>query len=107
MSKSRQINLRLDNEIVQNLEKIADAEALRRTDLIRKYLIEGVRRWKLENAIQRYQRGQNTLERAALDAGISLYEIMEQLRSRNMPLDQTKPEEIRESIEALVAAAKV
>jgi len=103
MARTVQINLRIETQVAHELERIAEAEALRRTDLIRKYLIEGIRRWKLEQAITRYQRGEITLERAAVDAGLSLYEMMDQLRRRGIALDQTTPEEAREAIIALLA----
>ena len=77
-------------------------ESLRRTDVARKYLVEGVRNWKLEQAIRRYQQGQVSLERAAADAGFTLYEMMDELRRRDIALDQTTPAEARAEIRALL-----
>ena len=103
MTNSVQINLRIEPDIAQTLEQIADKEALRRTDLIRKYMVEGIRRWKLENAIARYQKGEISMARAAEEAGILLYEMMEQLRQRNISQDQTTPEEARTAIQDLLS----
>ena len=103
MTNTVQINLRVEDEIAQVLEQIADKEALRRTDLNRKYMVEGIRRWKLENAIARYQKGEISMARAAEEAGILLYEMMEQLRRRSISQDQTTPDEARAAIQDLLA----
>ena len=104
MARTVQLNVRLEADVVHELEKIAAAEALRRSDLVRKYVIEGIRRWKLEHAIGRYQRGEITLERAAVEAERSVYEMMEELRRRGIALDQSTPEEAREAIRKLLAS---
>jgi predicted HTH domain antitoxin len=42
------------------------------------------------------------LERAAADAGLTLYEMMDELRRRDVALDQTTPAEARAEIRALL-----
>ncbi|HID86573.1 MAG TPA: hypothetical protein EYP55_04235 [Anaerolineae bacterium] len=102
MARTVQLNLRIEDELARQLETIAEQEALRKTDVARKYLIEGVRRWRLERAIARYQRRELSLERAAAEAGLSIYEMMDELRRRNIALDQTTPDEVREEIRTLL-----
>jgi predicted HTH domain antitoxin len=102
MTQTVQLNLRVDAELVRHLERIADQESLRKTDVARKYLVEGVRNWRLEQAIRRYQQEQVSLERAAADAGLTLYEMMDELRRRGIALDQTTPAEARTEIRALL-----
>jgi len=103
MAQTTQLSLRIASDLAREIEMIAEQEALRKTDVVRKYLVEGVRRWKLERAVTRYQQGQISLGRAAADAGLSLYEMMDELRRRGIPLDQTTPAEAREEIRALIA----
>ena len=103
MTQTTQLNLRIPSDLEQEIEMIAEQEALRKTDVVRKYLIEGVRSWKLEQAVTRYQQGQISLERAASRAGLSLYAMMDELRRRGIALDQTTPAEAREEIRALLA----
>ncbi len=102
MAQTVQLNLRIDTELAHHLKRIADEESLRKTDVARRYLVEGVRNWKLEQAIRRYQQGQVSLERAAADAGLTLYEMMDELRRRDVALDQTTPAEARAEIRALL-----
>ena len=103
MTQTVQLNLRIDVELARQLESIAEQECLRKTDVARQYLMLGVRNWRLQDAIGRYRRGQISLERAAMDAGLSLYEMMDELRRQYIPLDPTTPEEAREEIRALLA----
>ncbi|OIO93472.1 MAG: hypothetical protein AUK03_08200 [Anaerolineae bacterium CG2_30_64_16] len=103
MTQTTQLSLRIASGLEQEIEMIAKQEALRKTDVVRKYLIEGVRRWKLDQAVARYLRDQISLERAALEAGLSLYDMMDELRRRGIALDQTTPNEAREEIRALLA----
>ncbi len=103
MTQTVQLNLRIPADLAREIAAISEKEALRKTDVARKYLIEGVRRWKLEQAIARYQQRQISLERAAADAGLSLYEMMDELRRRNIAADQTSPAEARQEIQNLLA----
>jgi len=103
MTQTTQLSLRIASGLEQEIEMIAKQEALRKTDVVRNYLIEGVRRWKLDQAVARYLRDQISLERAALEAGLSLYDMMDELRRRGIALDQTTPNEAREEIRALLA----
>jgi predicted HTH domain antitoxin len=102
MDQTVQLNLRVDAELAHYLERIAEQESLHKTDVARKYLVEGVRNWRLEQAIRRYQQEQVSLERAAADAGLTLYEMMDELRRRGIALDQTTPAEARTEIQALL-----
>jgi predicted HTH domain antitoxin len=102
MAETVQINLRIDVGLAEELERIAGEESIRRTDIVRKYLIEGVKSWKLERSIRRYQLQQISLERAAIEADLSIYEMMDELRVRGIPLDQTTPAESRKAIQALL-----
>jgi predicted HTH domain antitoxin len=102
MAQTVQLNLRIDAELARHLNRIAEQESLRKTDVARKYLVEGVRNWRLEQAIRRYQQEQVSLERAAADAGLTLYEMMDELRRRGIALDQTTPAEARTEIRALL-----
>jgi len=103
MSQIVQLNIRITPEMAKEIEYISGREALRKSDIARKWLIDGLRQWKLEQAISHYQKQELTLERAAEDAGLSLYEMMDELQRRNISLDQTTPEDVRAEIRALLA----
>lgn len=102
MGETVQLNLRIDDELARELARIARRESLRKTDIARRYLVAGVKNWRLQDSISRYQQGQISLERAAVDAGLSLYEMMDELRQRGISLDRTTPDEAREQVRELL-----
>ncbi len=100
---TRQLNLRIPETVVQGLDEIASTEHIDRTALARKMLTEGIRRWRLDNAIRAYQQGEITKARAAELAGVPIYDILDEVRRRNITPSYTI-EELREDLTALAMA---
>ena len=48
---------------------------------MRKLLSNAIRQWKLEHSVRLYSDGKLTLARAARDAGVSLWEMMDYARA--------------------------
>ena len=94
MAKTVQLNIRISQELADQIEYAARQESLSRNALCRKWIIEGLRRWKLEQAISRYQQGEISLERAAEEAGVSLYDMMDELGQRGVALDSTASQDV-------------
>ena len=67
------------------MKKIEDAEQSDRSTVLRKLLHRAVTDWKKEYAARLYAEGRVTLERAAMDSGVSVREMMEYLRTRKIP----------------------
>ena len=61
-----------------------------------------LRHRKIEQAVPRFQKQEVSLALAAEEAGLSLYEMMDELQRRGIALDQTTPEEARNEIKALL-----
>ena len=64
---------------------LADVEHSDRSTTVRRLLSNAVRQWKLEHYVRRYGDGKLTLARAARDAGVSLWEMMDYARARKVP----------------------
>ena len=103
MSQIVQLNIRISHELAQEIESVSEQEALRKSDIARKWLIEGLRKWKLEQAITSYQNGEISLARAAEEAGITLYAMMDILQRRGIALENATPEDARNEIRRLLA----
>ncbi|MHA1369122.1 MAG: UPF0175 family protein [Promethearchaeota archaeon] len=73
---TEQINIRLDKEIIKGIEKLAAEEKLDRSALVRKILIDGLNRERLNFAIQKYVLGEISFERAAEIAEVSIHELL-------------------------------
>ncbi len=101
MGRTVPMNVRLERSLAEEVDRIAQIEALRRTDLLRKWILEGMRRWKIEHAIQRYTQGEISLARAAEEAEVDLREMMDILRRRRIRLDVTTPQDVERRVALL------
>ncbi len=94
---SKTISTRIDEEDVEKLEKIAAKENIDRSALIRKFILQKVKEYEIAEMIRLYQKGIVSLQEAASQVNVSLYEIMEHVQKENIhPPDQTKEEIIAE-----------
>ena len=96
----RQLNLRVPETIVQGLDEIASKEQIDRTALARKMLSEAIQQWKVEDAIAACRRGEITKARAAELAGMSIYDIMDEVRQRGAAPSYTL-DELRQDLKSL------
>ena len=73
---TKQMNLRLDEDLIKEFEELAKEENLDRSALVRKILIEGLQQERLNFALQKYMLKEISIERAAEIAKISIHEII-------------------------------
>ena len=99
----RQLNLRVPETIVQGLDEIANKEQIDRTALARRMLSEAIQRWRVEDAIAACQRGEITKARAAELAGVSIYDIMDEVRQRGAAPSYSL-DELRQDLTSLFAS---
>ena len=85
MKKEQMVGTRLPQELVRELEKIESAEQSDRSTTVRKLLYKAIGEWKLEHYARLYGDGKLTLARAAREAGVSLWEMMDYARQRTIP----------------------
>ncbi len=81
MKKEQMVGTRLPLELVSELELIEDVEQSDRSTTVRRLLSKAVRQWKLDHYVRLYGDGKLTLARAARDAGVSLWEMMDYART--------------------------
>ena len=77
--------LRLSDQELRRLDRIAKRQGVDRAVLLRKAIAGGLREIVLSDAIERYQRGECSAGRAASDAGIGLWEFLDELQRRAIP----------------------
>lgn len=85
MRREELVATRLPEMLVSDLKKIESVEQSDRSTVLRKLLYKAVTDWKKEYAAKLYAENKITLERAAMDAGVSVREMMEYLRQRKIP----------------------
>lgn len=102
-AKSVQINLRVPDEVVTELDALAAQEHLSRIDLARQILLEGLARRKSDLALRLYREGKVSLARAAEIAGVSLWEMMDRIEQAGVPSSYTLEEALAD-VRRLVAS---
>ena len=85
MKKEQMVGTRLPSELVHELAFIEEVEQSDRSTTVRRLLSKAIQQWKLEHYVRLYGDGKLTLARAAHDAGVSLWEMMDYARARKVP----------------------
>lgn len=85
MKKEQMVGTRLPTNMVRDLETIEGVEQSDRSSTVRKLLSRAIREWKLEHYARLYGDGKISLARAARQAGVSLWEMMDYARQRKIP----------------------
>lgn len=93
MTERQQVNLRLERELVDALDVLATAEHVDRTEVARRILVEGVQRSRVERALKDYASGRVTAWRAARDADVSLYDMLDRIHEAGIPYE-LDPEDV-------------
>lgn len=78
---------RLPDDMVKEIERIAQIEKLDKSSVIRRLLNRAIPEWKLEYALKLYQNGEISIGKAAELSSISIWEFMEKLSQYKIPLN--------------------
>jgi predicted HTH domain antitoxin len=84
MKKGQMVASRLPEEMVRDLELIERWEQTDRSTTVRKLLQRAIGEWKRDFYARQYGEGAMTLARAAQGAGVSLWEMMDDVRQRKI-----------------------
>jgi TDG/mug DNA glycosylase family protein len=77
---TEQINIRLKSDLAAALDRVAREESLDRATVIRRLLDDSLRRWELDRAVRGYQTGELSLGRAAEEAGLTQWDLLEAVK---------------------------
>ena len=84
MKKEQMVGTRLPVTVVRDLEAIEEVEQSDRSTTIRKLLSRAIQDWKLDHYSRLYGNGKLTLARAARGAGVSLWEMMDYVKTKKI-----------------------
>ena len=84
MKKEQMVGTRLPYTLVRDLEAIEEIEQSDRSTTVRKLLHRAIQHWKLDHYSRLYGDGKLSLARAARQAGVSLWEMMDYVRKRKI-----------------------
>ncbi|MEE8403428.1 MAG: hypothetical protein V3R93_06715 [Candidatus Hydrothermarchaeaceae archaeon] len=97
------IATRLPEDAVEELRRLAKEEHMERSALVRKMLLDSLEESLLKKAAASYQRGDISLEEAAVRAKTSIWKTMDYLRANNI---LPPPESLKEMEEGLKKTEK-
>lgn len=91
------ITTRVEDQIVKEIDRVATMEAIDRSAVIRKFLIKAVKEWKIQKNLEDYEKGKITLWQAARKCGMPLWEMIEEVKTREIHVPYTL-EDLREDL---------
>lgn len=89
MKKERMVGARLPESVVADLERIEQVEKTDRSTTLRRLLARAIAEWKLDHSAEEYRQGSMTVGRAAEEAGVSVWEMLDYLRLKKVPAQYT------------------
>jgi predicted HTH domain antitoxin len=84
MKKEQMVGTRLPDAVVRDLEAIEQVEQADRSTTVRKLLSRAIQDWKLDHYSRLYGSGKLTLASAAREARVSLWEMMDYVKTKKI-----------------------
>jgi predicted HTH domain antitoxin len=78
--------IRLNMNIDKEIERLARAQGTDKSKLIRDLIIFGIKEKKLQEALYLYSKGKISMWKGARMAGLSLWQMMEIIAERKIPM---------------------
>lgn len=97
MTSKVQVATRVGEELLSRIKEIEGEMQADRAEVIRRLLDEGIKQYRLEKAIELLRDGKVTVSKAAEIAGVSVWDIVEIMRTKKIPIPYT-PEDLRKSL---------
>lgn len=76
------LTTRVDDELAKIIDEIARKEGMDRSTVIRRFLLKAVKDWLIEESLKEYEEGKITLWQAASKCGLSLWEMINEVKKR-------------------------
>lgn len=87
MIERPQVNIRLEKELLDEIDALANAERVDRSEITRRLLSSGLSAYRMERALGEYRRGNVSAWKAASLAGVSLYEMLDRIHEAGIPYE--------------------
>lgn len=101
MKREQMVGSRLPLDLLKDLEMIERLEQTDRSTTVQKLLYKAVTEWKLEYFTRQYSDGKLSLDKAAQEAGVSLWEMMDYARQEKIA-SQYDWEEWRKDVQTVL-----
>lgn len=94
------ITTRVEEPLAKEIDEIVKRELTDRSTVIRRLLAKGTKEWQIERAMQDYEEGKITLWQAAETCGMSLWEMIEEVKKKRVHVPYTL-DDLKEDLVAL------
>lgn len=101
MSNKKFLGLRVEPQVYEIVNKMADEEKVDKTKAVKLLVLAGWKEIILEKALEKYRKGTISLDKAAEIAGLTINEMMQQAAANGIKSDETI-EEFREGLKLLL-----
>ena len=91
------VTTRVEEELVKIIDDIAKREGMDRSTVVRRFLLKAVKDWLIEKSLEEYEEGRLTLWQAARKCGLSLWEMVEEVKKRRVHVPYSL-EELKEDL---------
>jgi predicted HTH domain antitoxin len=98
MTSRVQIATRVNEDMMAQIKEIERETQADRAEVIRRLLDEGVKQYRLKKAVALLRDGKVTVSRAAEIAGLSVWDIVEVMHAKRIPIQYTA-DDLRKSLE--------
>jgi len=98
MASKAQIATRVDEELLAQIRQIEKETRADRAEVIRRLLDEGAKQYRLKKAVELLREGKVTVSKAAEIAGASIWDIVEVMHAKKIPIPYTA-DDLRKSFE--------
>jgi predicted HTH domain antitoxin len=85
VNMTQTVSVRLSKESLREIDRLAERLKTDRSEALRRFIERGLREAKIDDALDRLRQGKVSIGRAAEDAGITLYEMVELVRQHRIP----------------------
>ena len=103
MNKTRFFGARMEKEVYDMIDKVSQEENLDKTAATKLLIEQGWNEFRLKKALNQYQEGLVSVDRAAKIAGLTVSEMMREISNKGIKSEETL-EEYRKGIRILTKA---
>ena len=105
MKKEQMVGTRLPYTVVRDLEAIEEVEQSDRSTTVRKLLSRAIQDWKLDHYSRLYGNGKLTLARAAREAEVSSWEMMDYVKTKKITV-QYELDDLQRDLKTVAAGER-
>ncbi|MAE49498.1 hypothetical protein CMI48_01585 [Candidatus Pacearchaeota archaeon] len=98
---TKTISVRIDETSLKDLNKIEEAWKTERSEAMRRLLSSAINEWKKENALKKLSQHKISLDQAAQEANLSLWETIDLVKEKNIDWTSYTEEDLEEDLKLL------